>query len=450
MGKAKKGATEKPRVFDRNGIVAIIVAAITAVSFLVGFIVRGAVEQPYLRKIDEIVRLIDSASVYYDDKTADEITAGLVKTLLPGDKYAAYYSPNEYNRVRAEDKGNYSGVGVAFKRNASGLYDGTIGRVYFNSPAYKCGIREGDVLVAGVFKGQSEYAEFASLTYGTKSLMQVVLEFLSQFGVGESVQVKVLRGEEELTFEVIKSNYIVSYIEYMDNEKRYYFSTEEDGFHGRAEDGGLAFLSPDTAYIKLCEFEGGAAEQFGEAIGYMKGRGKTKLILDLRDNGGGLTTVLSGIVSYLVNDNGSGKIKILETRGEKEIAGFYTDKNHYDAFLTDISVIANCNTASASEALINALNDYGDPAAHNGARFDLGRLILTEKHPTRQTYCTYGKGIMQTTYGLRSGGALVITTAYVYSPLSDKCIQDLGIETADENNRVSDENAIVRADAVLH
>ena len=437
----------KGRKPANRAILSIIIATIMLFTFMLGFIVRSATETDYTRKIDEIIKLIDDASVYYDAKTADEIANRFVRSLLPSDKYAAYYSPEEYSRILAADKGNYSGVGLGFIKNG-GDYDGTIGRVYLNSPAHKLGIKAGDKLVAGKFKGQSEYRYFAELSGEEKTVFQVISEFFLAFGIGEEINIKVLRGGEEIEFTIKRAEYVVSYIEYKDGETSRYFSPDENEF--LSEGNALEGLSQDTAYIQLYEFEGSAASQFGKALSFMKSRGKTKLILDLRDNGGGLITVLSDILSYLINDNGKNKIKIMGVKEKNAETDFSTSKNRYDAFLTDIAVIANCNTASASEALINALNDYGDSAKYKGANFNLGRLVLTQKHETRQTYCTYGKGIMQTTYALKSGGALVFTTAYVYSPLSNKCIQDIGIETADVDNCVIDTNAISRADAVLH
>ena len=182
----------------------------------------------------------------------------------------------------------------------------------------------------------------------------------------------------------------------------------------------------------------------------MQSRGKTKLILDLRDNGGGLITVLLDIASYLINDNGAAGLKVLGVKEKNNTTAFFTAENRFTATLTDISVIANDGTASASECLIGALIAYGN-AERNGARFDYDRLILTRKHETRDIYCTFGKGIMQTTYGLRTGGALTLTTAYIYwpEPFNDVCIHDKGITTEVEENCVSDAAAIARADAVL-
>lgn len=432
----------------RNAVLAVVLAAAMVFTFLMGFFVRVATEKDYARKVNEIIRLIDEASVYYDAKTADEIAGRLVKSMLNNDKYAAYYSPEEYKRILAQDKGNYSGVGVAFIKGTDGTYDGTIGKVYLNSPAHKEGIKEGDKLAAGVFAGQSAYTYFSALANEDKTVLQVISEFFAGFNGGEEIKVKVLRLDEEIEFTVFKSEYTVSYVEYKDSGISCYFSTDEGKFveSGAVLDG----LSGDTAYIKLYEFEGDAASQFGKALEFMKSRGKTKLILDLRNNGGGQITVLSEILSYLINDNGARNVKIMKVKEKNTESSFSTPKNRYDSFLTDIAVIANRNTASASEALIGALTDYGDRSKFGGATFNLDRLILTERHETRHTYCTYGKGIMQTTYGLKSGGALILTTAYVYSPISNKCIHDLGIETTDENNCVFDESAVSRADAVVH
>lgn len=443
------GAPEKTsRKPNRNAVYALIFAAVIIFTFLLGFIVRGAAEQDYSRKVSEIIKLIDDTSVYYDEKTADEIASRLVKSLLDNDKYAAYYSPEEYKKILAEDSGNYSGIGVGFAKGEDDTYDGTIGKVFLNSPAHKKGVKKGDKLIAGKFKGQSEYAYFQTLISETKTVLQVISEFFTEFDSGEEINIKVLRGDEEIAISVEKAEYAVSYVEYKDDVTSCYFSADNGKivYTGEALNG----LSPDTAYIKLHEFEGGAATQFGKALEFMKSRNKSRLIIDLRDNGGGHINILTDILSYLINDNGSNNIKIMGVKEKNSESSFMVSANRYNSFLTDVSVIANGSTASASEALIAALNDYGDSAKFGGVNFNLGRLVLTEKHAKRQTYCTYGKGIMQTTYSLKSGGALILTTAYVYSPISNKCIQDIGIETAVAENCVSDEYAISRADLVLH
>lgn len=478
----KKVESERRRT-NRNAIISVLLAAVIVLMFFLGYYVRGISEPESSQKINEIINIIDNASIYGSDKTADELAQSLVEQLRKnGDNYARYYTPEEYKRVLEEDNGLYSGIGIAFDLS------GAITKVYLNSSAYKAGIKTGDRLIAGVYKEdvkadetEKKFTNFAEKLLEEnkeiensgeqdkkveKSIFDIYSEFFAEFDTDEEFTVKVRRTEsdeekvDDLTLK--KSKYTVSYVEYKDNEKYYYFSTEEDGFKGREDDytkfpdKKIDTLSDDTAYIKLYAFEGGAAEQFADALKFMKKQGKSKLILDLRDNGGGIIDILLNIASYLITDeNGSSNIKVMGVEEKSSLTRYNTAKNNFDSFLTDISVIANCNTASASEVLIGALNDYGDVETYKGAAFNLERLVLTQEHSKRGRYCTYGKGIMQTTYELKSGGALMLTTAKIYWPLLKVddthyfCVQDIGIETNVEANRVTDLEAIARANEIL-
>lgn len=370
-----------------------------------------------------------------------------------------------------EDQGSYSGVGIAFNTQ------GAIAQVNLNSPAYKAGIKVGDKLISGVYKKDAssgdtkKYTSFAvklgeeQKKNPEKTIFDVYGEFFADFDLGEEFDLLVRSTNGENTeVRLKKDNYIVSYVEYYDCDDYLYFSTEKETveekgepvekelFGARVKEGqGKSELSEDTAYIKLYAFEGSAGTQFTDALDYMKAQGKSKLILDLRDNGGGLITVLTEIASCLLNDNGSPKIKIMKVKEKFAEKYYYTDSNNFYDNITAISVIANGGTASASEALIGALNDYGYRKSHGGATFNLENLVLTDYNTARGTYCTYGKGIMQTTYGLTSGGALMLTTAYIYWPKEPfVCVQDVGITTPLVANHVADGYAITRADQILH
>lgn len=459
-------ATENTRrKINRNALLSILCATVLIITFFLGYFVRGYSEPAYAQKINEIIKLINSMSVYSSDKDADTLAKYLLKELLKDDKYAYYYTAEEYKRMIAEDGGNYLGLGVGFSS------DGQIVRVYLNSPAYNNGqgLKEGDKLFAGTYKGDENYTVFdqklaeenaGKADNDKKSILDVYAEFLSEFDFGEDIKLQVLRDSETLEFTFAKAQYTVSYVEYKDSEKNFYYFSGENGIESKtpAGESGISGLSPDTAYIKLHAFEGGAAMQFAGALEFMRERGKTKLILDLRDNGGGLINVLLDIASYIINDNGSDEIRILNVKEKDASVHYSTPVNRfYDGAdrLTDISVIANKNTASASECLIGALNDYGDTELFSGAAFSLDRLILTEQDDDG-VYRTFGKGIMQTTIKLNTGGALKLTTAYIYWPKSRDeennpiCIQDVGIRTEVLENCVSDEDAISRADYVLH
>lgn len=466
------------RKTNRNAVISVLLAAVVIFTFFAGYFIRGITEPAFGQKINEIMGILNEVSVYFDDDNGDDLARVILEPLKAYDPYISYYSPEEYKRLLSEDGGNYSGVGVGF------FSDYSVGKVYMNSSAYKAGVKVGDRIIAGVYKGDEtasdgneKFTDFSEklaqenegkADKDKKTMFDIYGEFFAGFDISEEFKVKIKRGETEFPVTLKKENYVVSYVEYFDNEKYFYFSTEEND-NGVKEFGGRernlteeekaihGSLADDTAYIRLYEFEGGAAEQFADALDYMtKTRNKTKLILDLRDNGGGQIDILLKIAACIINDNGKSSISILKTKEKVASTHSETSENKFYSDITDIAVIANTGTASASECLIGALNDYGDAETYKGANFNLDRLILTEEHESRERYCTYGKGIMQTTYSLRSGGAFKLTTAYIYWPLSvdDEnnpiCIQDIGITTSVSENCVSDEAAIMRANEVLH
>ena len=105
--------------------------------------------------------------------------------------------------------------------------------------------------------------------------------------------------------------------------------------------------------------------------------------------------------------------------------------------ITDVIVLANDGTASASECLIGALLDYGEKG------FSKERLIL-EKNDAGVAR-TYGKGIMQTTFSLSNGGAFKLTTARMLWPKTKTCIHKTGITTLPQNEVNAGDDAILRA-----
>ena len=125
-------------------------------------------------------------------------------------------------------------------------------------------------------------------------------------------------------------------------------------------------------------------------------------------------------------------------QGKRDSGTFKSGANNFFEHLTAISVIANERSASASECLIGALICYGDI-------FSADRLII-EKNLDGVAK-TYGKGIMQTTYKLISGGAFKLTTARILWP-DGTCIHGKGIYTSEENS-VLKEHAVERAISTL-
>ena len=185
------------------------------------------------------------------------------------------------------------------------------------------------------------------------------------------------------------------------------------------------------AYIKFDVFEANAAAHLGQALEYMKAQGRTKLVLDLRNNGGGFMNVLTDVASYFINNGGKKKSVVayaVDKSDNKE--AFTTSANRFKSFITSMSVIANQNTASASECLLGALLTYGELVSSND------KVILEENGGVAKTF---GKGIMQTTYMLLNGGAFKLTTAKIYWPDQTTSIHGKGFL---DGTAASKENAL--------
>lgn len=437
----EKDAETSRKTQNKKSLIAILCAALMTVAFFLGYFVCFFARSEESSKFDEIKDLIDKHGISGEELTADDIAKALRQILLASDDYAEYYTAEEYAEIVKNNAGSYSGFGFAISA------DGEIVRVYWNSPAHKGGIEKGDILIGGKLTGDTEFTYFAATE--EKTFFDNTSEFFGKVESGDTVTFRLTRGGEETDITLVKEAYEMSYVLYADDEKGYEFSSVDGYFSGRETENGIGELAPDTAYICLTAFEGGAGRQFGEAVNFMEQRGKTKLILDLRDNGGGLLTVLIDVASYIVNDNGKDEILITNVKEKDRGSQYYTSSNNFYEGLKNICVLANYNTASASECLIGALMDYGNSGVYNGATFNYDSLIITGKHPIRETYSTYGKGIMQTTYLLKTGGALKLTTAELFWPKSSNTIQGTGVIQDNPLNQVSDNNAIARAVEIL-
>lgn len=396
-----------------------------------------------VRKANEIIKLINKYSVTVEDADKDAVARAIVGSVLSDDKYAVYYSKEEYERILREDQGIYKGIGITFLSNQKGeIIGNAVYDVQRNSSAYNAGIKSGDVIV---------YAK--TLPDGEKKVFSdngELFSFLSSAPDDTEIAFGVTREGEfvEKEFILIKEYYISSYVAYADDSEELNFVSE----HGEKTkpgvvSGGNSSFASDTAMITLYGFEGDAAREFSYALDYMRQKGKTKLILDLRNNGGGFMTTLADIASCLIY-NGGKKKSLIATAKEKngDKADFYTSQNNFYDNVKHLCILANANTASASECLIGALAYYGKE--EKSAKFSYDRLILTY-NDARGDYSTYGKGIMQTTYTLVTGGAFKLTTAYIYQPDGQTCIHGVGITTTDSANRVESSAAVSRAIEIL-
>ena len=161
-------------------------------------------------------------------------------------------------------------------------------------------------------------------------------------------------------------------------------------------------LSDDIGYLRLTQFKKRTDTEAEEAIQALINDGAKKLILDLRNNGGGLIDVAVNISSIFLNDG-----IVVETKGRKERANEVYEVNP-DSYKTDIPLVVLINEGSASASEIVA-----------GALMDRGRAITIGK-------TTFGKGSVQALFNLTDGSGIFVTIAKYFTP-SGRVIDHIGL-----------------------
>ena len=322
-------------------VITILALIIAGVSFFAGYIVKYYTTDEKTALINWVMNTIDDNYLVYDENgnpvkfTAEDYADAIADGLL--DKYSTFLTNDELRRESVEREGNYSGTGLYFWINT---VEPLIAEVAGNSPAEKAGVKKGEMITAVQEDGKEKTA---ITTYVELSVA------FSKISKGVEFTLFTEKNGVEKEYTIYKADYVESYVWYYDSEKQLTFLAEGSEKPQPTEaDAAIDMgLPEDAAYIRFSAFNGGAAEQFGEAINFMRERGRTKLILDLRNNGGGYIDVLSDMAGYLVN--GDSANTVVATVKYKN----GTTDNVFTSFIdyrdTDTVVLVNGNTASASD-----------------------------------------------------------------------------------------------------
>lgn len=313
------------------------------------------------QKLETLFQLVEN--YYYEDVDEDAMLENAAVGLMAGigDVYSVYYTKEEMAKFNEETEGKYAGIGCQLLADPESKLI-TVTRVFKGSPAETAGIRAGDqiVYVNDVYYTAYEMDEAVSVMRGTP---------------GESVKVTVLRDLETIDFDVMREDININYVEY-------------------------EILDGNIGYVMVFDFLGDAYEGFEEAISTFKEANVSGMIIDLRNNGGGLVDTCvkmadlilpEGVVVSMKDKNGN----VTEEK---------IDNEYYDV---PMAVLVNGYSASASEILAGAIRD-------NHA----GTLIGTK---------TFGKGVVQSSLEFMDGSGMKVTTARYYTP-SGECIHEIGIE----------------------
>lgn len=413
-------------------IIAVIVAVVVAAAiFWAGFYTRKLTEPKYVSVYNWVIDTINKN--YFYDFDADGCEGLSLKEIgAKLDRYSAFYTAEEYKAVLKENEGAKSGVGITY--NFIPSEGARIVSVLGNSPAYLNGIRAGDTLIGGKFteNGEKKSVDFTDA--------QSFSDFIDGRATGEKfvLTAKAEDGRQEEDFEVSKEFYSASYTFYATNktawEVRYAENLKTPSLIEAPKDK-IGYLPDGAAYIRLNQFFGNAGDEFGKLIEKFNAENCTSLILDLRNNGGGYVSVMQDIAGYFTSAVTSQTYVAMTAQyknGKKEV---YNCVKHGGAGLvpkgTDVYVLANSGTASASEALTGVLVSCGALKYENIFLSDFSDEYLKFAGEGAKTAQSYGKGIMQTTFVKPvTKEALKLTTAQIYWP-DGKCIHGVGLTVKD-------------------
>ena len=295
------------------------------------------------------------AGNYYLNKIdAENVENNIYKGFAKGlqDPYAEYYTPSEYQQLSEEDAGKYNGIGISIAKDTDTNYPEVVS-VFKDQPAYKAGIKNGDLITAIDQKSTADM-----------ELQDVVSAIRSEDN--DKVVLTIYRDKKTKDYTVEKTSVELDSVTYKMRKNK-------------------------IGYIAVSQFHENTDEQFDKAVTDLESQGMKSLIIDLRDDGGGLLTTCTNMLSRLV-----AKDKMLvytkDKKGKKE--EFKSDSGK----TVDVSmvVLVNGNTASASEIMTGCLKDY--------------------KKASVVGTTTYGKGIVQTILPLTDGSAFKFTIAKYYTP----------------------------------
>mgnify|MGYP005887897703 FL=1 len=314
------------------------------------------------RKMTEIQSYVNQ--FFLDDidqeKMQDAVCKGMVNGL--GDTYAAYYNEEEYQDMKEKTSGNYCGIGAVVSQSAT---DGAISIVQTikGGPAEKAGMKSGDMIVEvdGISTQGMDLTALISKTKGD---------------AGTKVKVTVLRDG---------------------HQKKYTITRKE--IHSQTVESRM--LDNKIGYIAVSSFEEVTKQQFRDALKKLEKEGEKSLIIDLRNNGGGLLSTAVDMLDRLLPKGTLVYTK--DKNGEKEIYSA-TDEESFDK---PVAILVNENSASASEVFSGAMQDYK-------------KAVLVGN-------TTFGKGIVQTVFDLPDGTALKLTTSKYYTP-KGRNIHGTGLE----------------------
>lgn len=315
-----------------------------------------------VEKLTYLERMIDE--YYLEDKDEEQLAEGVYTGLLYGlgDPYSRYYTAEEYKEENTSTEGSYVGIGILMQDNAEGGVQ--IVKCYEGGPGEEAGLKKDDIISAidGEDITEMPLSDVADMIKNSEA--KSVRLTIHRENVEEPMEITVPITDVELP----------------------------SVFHEMLDD--------SVGYVRITEFKGVTYDQYMSAFEDLRDKGMKKMVVDLRDNPGGLLDSVCDILEEILPE---GLIVYTEDKyGEREeIRG--DGKNPLEI---PLAVLVNEGSASASEIFAGAVKDYG-----------VGVIVGTT---------TYGKGVVQSIRTLSDGSAVKLTISKYYTPKGNN-IHEVGI-----------------------
>lgn len=330
------------------------------------------------KNLDVFNSIVKELDLFYVDTINPDktIREGIDAMLYSLDPYTEYYPEDDQSELEQMLKNSYGGIGSIITWDAK-LKRSVIAEPYEGMPAATSGLKAGDVLMA--IDGKD---------LAGKNNQEVSEMLRGQVGTGFKLTVQRPGTEKPLDFDIVRRSIQLPIIPY------------------------YAVLDNQIGYINLSTFSGNPSKEFKQAFLDLKKKGITSLVIDLRNNGGGLLDEAIEIANFFLP---RGKV-LVTTKGKiKQASNTYKTLREPLDLDIPLAVLVNSSTASSSEILAGSLQD-------------LDRAVIVGNR-------TFGKGLVQTTRMLPYGGTMKLTTSKYYIP-SGRCVQAIDYKHRNEDGSV--------------
>ncbi len=347
------------------GVVLVVITALFTSTIQIAFgnkvVVSKEIYEGY-KKYNKMVGLESLVKEdFYEEISDENLVDGAIKGMFSGleDPYSQYYTKAEFDKLKEQTSGSFVGIGVYISPTSEDDHITVIAPIE-GSPAQKAGIEAGDKIlkVDGKIVTSKNSDEAISMIKGKE---------------GTEVELTIKREDEIFDIKIKREEIISKTVE----SKK---------------------LEDNIGYIKITSFSEHTYEEFEKVLQSLQGM--DGLLLDLRDNPGGLLNICKDIADELI-----GEATIVYTKDNKDNTEYL--KSDAEKIDVPIAVLTNEGSASASEILTGAIVD-------NEAGISIGTT-------------TFGKGLVQTVRELKDGTGYKLTTAQYYTPDGDY-INEKGIE----------------------